>query len=183
LASQSNEHSYFTRNLFDLAAIGRIMTDLTRNDPAEVTDPSLSFEDAVKIVANLFANSAGKIHVAVDMPKLTLSALEFRVLMNVGLELVLNSVRHAFYKVGTGQVSVSLKVANNGQDVELCVADNGYGPERLSFGRGLRLVSRVSAVVAGDIAVRRQPSGGTGVALTFPRARIRRQRSQLSSWV
>jgi anti-sigma regulatory factor (Ser/Thr protein kinase) len=182
LASQSNEHSYFTRNLFNLAAIGRIMTDLTCNDPGEVTDPLLSFEDAVKIVAKLFANSAGKIDVAVDMPKLDLSALEFRVLMNVGFELVLNSVRHAFYKDGTGQVSVSLKVANNGQDVELCVADNGFGPERLSFGRGLRLVSRVSAVVAGDIAVRRQPSGGTGLALTFPRARIRRQRSRLSSW-
>jgi two-component sensor histidine kinase len=179
LASQSNEDSYFTRNLFDLAAIGRIMTDLTRNDPGEVMDPSLSFEDAVKIVTKLFA--AGKIHVAVDMPKLTLSAVEFRVLMNVGLELVLNSVRHAFYDDGTGQVSVSLKAMNYGHHIELCVADNGCGPERLSFGRGLRLVSRVSAVVAGDIAVRRQPSGGTGVALTFPRARTRRHSSQLIS--
>jgi two-component sensor histidine kinase len=157
------------------------MTDLTRNDPGEVADPSLSFEGAVKIVAKLFANSASKIHVALDMPKLTLSTLEFRGLMNVGLELALNSVRHAFYKDGTGQVSVSLKETNNGQDVELCVADNGYGPQRLSFSRGLRLVSRVNAVVAGDIAVRRKPYSGTGVALTFPRARIRRQRSQLSS--
>lgn len=181
LTSQSSEESYFTRNLFDLAAIGRIMTDLTHNDPGEVADPSFSFEDAVKIVAKLFANSAGKIHVSVDMSKLTFSAVEFRVLLNIGLELVLNSVRHGFYEDGTGQISVSLKATNYGHNVELCVADNGYGPERLSFGRGLRLVSRVSAVVAGDITVRRQPSGGTGVALTFPRVRIGRQRSQLIS--
>jgi hypothetical protein len=95
---QDNEGSYFTKNLIDLAVIGRIMTDLTFNDVDEVMDPSFSFEDAVDIVAKLFANSAGKIHVAVDVPKLTLSALECRVLMNVGMELVLNSVRHAFYK-------------------------------------------------------------------------------------
>ena len=148
------------------------MTDLTRNDASDVTDPSPSFEDTVKVVAKLFANSAGKVRVAVDMPKLTLSTMEFRVLMNVGLELVLNSVRHAFYNDGAGQIFVSLAKTNNGQDVELCVADNGYGPQRLSFGRGLRLVSRVSAVIAGDIAVRRQPSGGTGMALTFPSAGI-----------
>lgn len=178
LASQSNEDSYFTRNYFDLVVLSRVTTDLVRNDAGEVSDPSFRFEDAVKVVAKLFANSAGKIRVAVDMQKLTLSTMEFRVLMNVGLELVLNSVRHAFYNGGSGQVLVSLTKTNNGQDVEFCVADNGYGPQRLSFGRGLRLVSRVSAVIAGDIAVRRQPSGGTGVALTFPRARIRRQRSQ-----
>jgi two-component sensor histidine kinase len=177
LASQSNEDSYFTRNQFDLAVLSRIMTDLTRNDASEVTDHAFNFENAVKVVAKLFASSAGKIHVVVDMPKLTLSDMEFRALMNVGLELVLNSVRHAFYNDGAGQVLVSLTKTNNGRDVELCIADNGYGPQRLSFGRGLRLVSRVSAVVAGDIAVRRQPSGGTGVAFTFPRARIRRQRS------
>ena len=178
LASQSDEDSYFTRNHFDLLVLSRVMADLARNDDSEVTDPSFGFEDAIKVVAKLFANSAGKIRVAVDMPKLTLSTMEFRVLMNVGLELVLNSVRHAFYNDGAGQVLVSLRKTNNGQDVELCVADNGYGPQRLSFGSGLRLVSRVSAVIAGDIAVRRQSSGGTGVALTFPRARIRRQRSQ-----
>jgi two-component sensor histidine kinase len=134
-------------------------------------------------VAQLFANSLGKIHISVDMPRLPLSAREFRVLMSIGLKLVLNSVRHAFYKDGTGQVSVSLKKTNNGQNVELCVADNGRGPERLRMGRGLRLMSRVSAVVAGDIAVRRQPHGGTGAALTFPRARIQQQRSKLSSRV
>ena len=180
LASNGDEASYFTRNLLDLAVLSRIMTDLTRNDPGEVTDPSLSFEDAVKTVAKLFANSAGKIRVAVNMPKLALSAMEFRVLMNVGLELVLNSVRHAFYKDGTGQVSVSLKEKNNGQDIEFCVVDNGFGPQSLNFGRGLRLVLRVSAVIAGDIAVRRQPSSGTGVALTFPRARIRRHSQSIS---
>ena len=177
LASQSDEGSYFTRNHFDLVLLSRVMTDLARNDASEVTDPSFRFEDAVKVVAKLFANSAGKLRVAVDMQKLTLSTLEFRVLLNVGLELVLNSVRHAFYSDGAGQVLISLTKTNNGQDIELCVADNGYGPQRLSYGRGLRLVSRVSAVIAGDIAVRRQPSGGTGVALTFPRARIKRQRS------
>jgi anti-sigma regulatory factor (Ser/Thr protein kinase) len=173
LASQSDEDFYLTRNHFDLAVLSRIMTDLTRNDASEVTDHSFNFENAVKVVAKPFASSAGKICVVVDMLKLTLSDMEFRVLMNVGLELVLNSVRHAFYNDGAGQVLVSQAKTNNGQDVELCVADNGYGPQRLSFGRGLRLVSRVSAVIAGDIAVRRQPSGGTGVALTFPRARIR----------
>ena len=50
---------------------------------SEVTDPSPSFEDAVKIMAKLFVNSAGKIHVAVDMPKLTLSIVEFRVLRGI----------------------------------------------------------------------------------------------------
>ena len=126
LASQGDEASYFTRNHFDLAVLSRIMADLTRNDANEGTDPSFSFEDAVKVVVKLFASSAGKIRVAVDIQKLTLSTMEFRVLMNVGLELVLNSVRHAFYNDGAGQVLVSLTKTNNGQDVELCVADNGY---------------------------------------------------------
>src|ERR1700733_13945143 len=53
LASQGDEDSYFTRNLLDLAVIGRLMTDLTRNDASEVTDPSFSFEDAIKVVAKL----------------------------------------------------------------------------------------------------------------------------------
>ena len=177
LASQSDEGSYIIKNRFDLAAIGGIMADLSCNNPVEVNDVSVRFENATKIAAKLFADPAGKIHVKVSMPKLTLSAMEFRVLMNVGLELVLNSVRYAFDKCGTGQILVSMKEENDGQNVEFCVADNGYRPQRLSFGRGLRLVSRVTAVVGGDIVVRWQPSGGTGVALTFPRARTWRQRS------
>jgi hypothetical protein len=63
---------------------------------------------------------------------------------------------------------VSLKEKNIGQEIEFCEADNGFGPQRLNFGRGLRLVSRVSAVIAGDITVRRQPSRGTTLAPTFP---------------
>jgi hypothetical protein len=171
LASQRDQESYLTKNFFDLAVFGRIMTNLTRNNAREIADPSFRFEEALKIVTKLLGNSVGQIHIVVDMPKLTLSTIEICTLMNVGLELVLNSVRHAFYKAGTGQVSVSLKERNNGQDLEFCVADNGCGPESLNFGCGLLLVSRVSAVVAGDITVRRQPSGGTGVALTFPKAR------------
>jgi signal transduction histidine kinase len=176
LASQSLDGSYCSKNLFELSALGRIMSDLARNDPGEASDFSLGFAEMVRIVAKLFAHSPDTIHVAVDLPKLTLTPMEFRVLMSVGLELASNSVRHAFYHGATGQVSVSLKRTHHGQNVEFCVADDGYGPDRVSMGRGLRLVSRVGAVVGGDIAVRRQPHGGTAVALTFPRARIRPQR-------
>jgi two-component sensor histidine kinase len=173
LASQGNEASYFTRNLIDLAVIGRIMANLTYNDSSDVMATSSNFEDAIRVISKALGKKEKSITTFVDIPKIMLSAQEFRILMAIGMELILNSVRHAFYNDGTGQLFVALKKVNDEKDVELLVADNGFGPQKLNFGRGLRLVARVSAVVFGDITIRQQLHGGTGVALRFPAARER----------
>jgi two-component sensor histidine kinase len=173
LASQGDEVSYFSQNITDLAVLDRIMASLTCNDASEVMAGLSDFGDVIRLVSKLFGNHEKSITAIVDVSKIILSAKEFRILMNVGMELILNSVRHAFYSEGTGQVSVSLKEVNNGKDVEFLVVDNGCGPQKLNFGRGLRLVTRASAAVSGDITIRQQACGGTGVALRFPAATAR----------
>jgi two-component sensor histidine kinase len=150
-----------------LTKIGRILTDL-KNDQHEVVRCFSSFKDTAAVVVELLRRANNDISIVSNILDVSFDSVEFSVLTNVSLELILNSLRHAFPNGRSGYITISLKETNEGKDLELLVSDNGCGPRDIVFGQGLRLAARLSTVLCGDITIRHHDGGGTGVALTFP---------------
>jgi hypothetical protein len=166
LESQTDEVPDFDA----LTKIGSIMTDLSQHNPPETVSHFSRFEDIAKVAVKLLRRPDNDIFFFSNISNILLTSIEFNVLTSISLELILNSLRHAFHNGRSGFITVSLEEKNNGKDVELLVSDNGCGVSDIVFSQGLRLVTRLSTVLCGDIAVRQQDGGGTGIALTFPRA-------------
>jgi two-component sensor histidine kinase len=80
-------------------------------------------------------------------------------------ELVTNAVRHACFDARDGEIEIRLM--RTGSWVNCRVTDNGSGPGRIKFGRGLRIVGSLAKSLGGRI----NPTFGatwTSFAVDFP---------------
>jgi len=109
-----------------------------------------------------------------DIPLDINTAIPFGLILN---ELVTNSLKYAFPDGRNGAIQVCLKAADNRENCELYVADNGVGlPAGFDAGRaaslGLKLVSALVEQIGGRL-VHESVEAGTAFKIAFRSAKVR----------
>jgi len=85
-------------------------------------------------------------------------------------ELILNSLKHAFCGRVAGKIDVELRARPR---IAMTVRDDGSGlppgfDSSTDGGVGLELVRAMVQQIAGEVAIRQDPSGGTSATILFP---------------
>jgi PAS domain S-box-containing protein len=138
-----------------------LSTDLARVEFADYV------KSLLKYLWNSYETSASGIRLKLDLQPVSLTvsaAIPCGLILN---ELVVNSMKHAFYGRDHGQVDVSLRNIENGR-VQLCVCDDGVGlPPGFVWSEsktlGLRLVMILAVQMHASVVV----SSGKGTEFTI----------------
>ncbi|MGE0668793.1 MAG: sensor histidine kinase [Sphingomonadales bacterium] len=140
------------------------------HDFAEV-DFAHFLEALIRTLASSYGVDADRIALTVDAETVTLpidAAIPCGLAVN---ELVSNALKHAFPDQTQGQITIILRMEQEGAVVAVTVADNGIGlPEGLDIATtptlGLQLVSLLADQLSGSFSMRRGPP--TEFLMTFP---------------
>jgi len=94
-------------------------------------------------------------------------------------ELLLNSLKHAFHRRGTGSIDAELRRTRDRVTLTIRDDGNGFVPRQGETeghrGAGIDLVQAMSRQLGGEFVVNRMPAGGTCATISFPSKTSRQQ--------
>lgn len=114
----------------------------------------------------LFRPALGQISLQTACERVLLLAYRRRALILAAMELVTQTLLHAFDRQGQGHLSVSIAPDRRGNAI-LIVEDSGTGL-RFDTQASRRIVADLVGLLGGDIAYHRSAMGGTATKVRFP---------------